>query len=143
MANVGLLEDNTRIARLCSTMLEYTGHRVTVYQHPRECINALRLPLLAYEGRHHASRLSAPVTLPIEVLILDLQLPEITGIEVLHFLQASPLTRALPLIFCTASTPSEISRALNAAPYAAVLEKPFKLQSLGTMVNRTLSLREV
>ena len=41
MAQVGLLEDNMRIARLCATMLQYAGHDVTIYEHPRECLRAL------------------------------------------------------------------------------------------------------
>lgn len=142
MANVGLLEDNSRIARLCSTMLEYSGHRVMLYPHPQQCIDALRRPLVTYESRNPASRFSTHSHLPIDILILDLQLPEISGIEVLHFLQSDPCTRTLPLIFCTASTPSEIARALHIAPYATVLEKPFKLQALVAAVNKTLGAGE-
>ena len=35
MARIGLLEDNSRIAKLCVTMLGYAGHDVTVYSDPQ------------------------------------------------------------------------------------------------------------
>src|SRR5437764_15395972 len=41
MAQVGLLEDNARIARLCATLLQYAGHQVTVYDTPQQCLHAL------------------------------------------------------------------------------------------------------
>jgi CheY-like chemotaxis protein len=134
MARIGLLEDNARIARLCATMLQYMGHHVVIYEHPRECLCALLSPALIYEGRQQAYRAILPCTLPIDVLILDLHLPEIGGIEVLHYLCAHSHTRALPLIFCTAAPPSEIAEALRIAPHASFIEKPFTFQILTSTV---------
>ncbi len=138
MARVGLLEDNARIAKLCATMLQFAGHSVEIYEHPRTCLNALMLPVTKSDGRTHTRFPSSPA-LPIEVLILDLQLPEMTGIEVLQHLQADPYTRNLPLIFCTASNPNEVSHALRLAPHASVVEKPFKLDVLVSAVLSALT----
>lgn len=138
MARVGLLEDNVRIAKLCATMLQFAGHSVEIYEHPRTCLNALMLPAMKSEGKLY-TRPTSPPPLPIEVLILDLQLPEIPGIEVLQYLQAHAHTRNLPLIFCTASNFSEISHALRLAPHASVVEKPFKLDALVAAVLSALN----
>ena len=140
MARVGLLEDNARIAKLCATMLQFAGHSVEIYEHPRTCLNALLLPVAKSDGKIH-TLVSYFSDLPIEVLILDLQLPEMTGIEVLRHLQEHAHTRDLPLIFCTASNPSEISQALRVAPRATVVEKPFKLDALVSAVLSALSLQ--
>lgn len=131
MVHVGLLEDNTRIARLCATMLHYAGHRVTIYDHPRECLDAL-LPSTGVYA------LTDPSVSPIDVLILDLHLPEIPGIEVLRLLRNHPDTEMLPLIFCTAATHGEISRAMNMAPQAVFVEKPFTHQGLIKAVSTVL-----
>jgi len=139
MARVGLLEDNARIARLCVTMLQFVGHSVELYEHPRTCLNALILPVIKSDEKTSAHFCSSSV-LPIEVLILDLQLPEMTGIEVLQHLLAHPLARSLPLIFCTASNPNEVSQALRLAPYAKVVEKPFKLDVLASAVSLAVNL---
>ncbi len=78
--------------------------------------------------------------LAIDLLILDLHLPDIPGMEVLHLLQKYPATKSLPLIFCTAATPSEVMRALQAAPQAAFLEKPFTYQELVSTVSIALGI---
>ena len=141
MARVGLLEDNVRIAKLCATMLQFSGHSVEIYAHPRTCLDALKLPIPKGEERMH-TLFSYYSDLPIEVLILDLQLPEITGLEVLRHLQAHAHTRNLPLIFCTASHPSEVSQALRLAPHASVVEKPFKLDALVSAVLSALGTKK-
>lgn len=138
MAQVGLLEDNTRIAKLCSTMLQYAGHQVTVYEHPRDCLDALLASSPVGDSRHVPLKEVAPTALPVEVLILDLHLPDITGMEVLHSLRAHPRTQTLPLIFCTAATPAEIATALRIAPKASFVEKPFTFQDLISAISVAL-----
>jgi CheY-like chemotaxis protein len=140
MAYVGLLEDNARIAKLCSTMLQYAGHQVIVYEHPRDCLDAL-LPERARVQSASALPLSKPLPrLPIDVLILDLHLPDIRGIEVLNYLRAYPMTQSLPLIFCTAAAASEIAAARKIAPYAVSVEKPFTFQELVTAISTVLKV---
>lgn len=142
MAQIGLLEDNVRIAKLCVTMLQYAGHQVVIYEHPHECLDAL-LP----ERDEHLSTSSVSVQtkaqiLPVDVLILDLHLPDMTGIEVLRFLRSNPRTQELPLIFCTAATSSEIALALRLAPHASFVEKPFSFQDLVSAISHVLHLQE-
>jgi CheY-like chemotaxis protein len=135
MAQVGLLEDNTRIARLCATMLQYAGHDVTIYEHPRECLHAL---LTASDYRPQMSRSALAAPLPVDILMLDLHLPDIGGMEVLRYLRTNPHTKSLPLIFCTAASPSEIAQALRIAPEASLIEKPFTFQELISTVTDVL-----
>jgi CheY-like chemotaxis protein len=152
MAHVGLLEDNTRIAKLSATMLRYAGHRVTVYNHPQACLQALlpefkveslsSVALPSHTSVPTASAVPAPLSarstrvacLPFDVLIMDLHLPDITGIDVLRILRNHTRTLSLPLIFCTAATPYEISTALSIAPQAHFIEKPFTFQELNTAI---------
>lgn len=138
MALVGLLEDNVRIAKMSATMLHYLGHEVIVYAHARECLQALSIPETTTDGQQSSPEGSACAPLPVEVLILDLHLPEIDGIEVLQRLRAYPHTRSLPLIFCTAATPLEVDRAMRIAPNASVVVKPFKLQTLTSAIANAL-----
>ncbi|GLV56196.1 response regulator [Dictyobacter sp. S3.2.2.5] len=143
MAQVGLLEDNARIAKLCATMLQYAGHHVIVYEHPRECLDALLPERAGRSAVAYHSVASRPLALlPVEVLILDLHLPDMTGIDVLRFLRANPRTQSLPLIFCTAAASSEVASALSIAPQASFIEKPFTFQELISAISSALSVRE-
>lgn len=135
MACIGLLEDNIRIAKLCATMLHYAGHEVIIYTDPQECLRALMFPVAP--ARQSFLNQEA-LALPIDVLILDLHLPIIPGLEVLRLLRGCPQTSALPLIFCTAATTSEINGAFALAPNATLVEKPFKLQALVSAIARVL-----
>jgi len=138
MAQIGLLEDNARIARLCATLLEYAGHQVTVYDTPQKCLHALLSRTLDGAPAFYATTQSSP--LPVEVLILDLALPDISGIEVLRSLTSHPDTQTLPIILCTAATNTEVARALQVAPHAGFVEKPFKLQTLVSAISTALDM---
>jgi CheY-like chemotaxis protein len=142
MAYIGLLEDNSRIAKLCVTMLNLAGHEVILYENAKGCLNALFAVPTGYKSNGVQFFIDSMKTsrsnLPIEVLILDLHLPDMNGFELLHYLQTHPNTRTLPLIFCTAATESEVSQALSIAPGSWVVWKPFKLQALISAVNEAL-----
>lgn len=141
MARVGLLEDNARIAKLCATMLHYAGHEVIVYERGRECLCAL-MPAETVDGDNQSNytpKSVEPCSLPVEILILDLYLPDIPGLQVLRHLQSCPYTRALPLILCTAAPNRDVVQALRIVPHATLLEKPFKIQALNTAITNALS----
>ena len=76
--------------------------------------------------------------LPVELLILDLHLPDIGGFQILELIQNNYHTRSLPLIFCTAATAHEIDYALRLAPQAYLIEKPFKMEALLSAVSNIL-----
>jgi CheY-like chemotaxis protein len=140
MAHIGLLEDNPRIAKLSATMLQYAGHRVTIYEHPRQCLNSLLLQPIVPEARLYVPDKGIVGSVPVEVLILDLSLPEITGFEVINRLRSHPRTQTLPLIFCTAAARSEVVRAMRLAPHATFISKPFTFQELTSAVTRSLEI---
>jgi len=137
MAQIGLLEDNGRIAKLCTTFLQFAGHNVTVYEYATKCLQALQPREMSSASVDGTAN---PYILPIEVLILDLSLPDIDGIEVVWRLQSHPLTQRLPLILCTGAPASEIERALRIAPSAGCVMKPFKLETLVSAISAALSL---
>lgn len=138
MARVGLLEDNYRIAKLCAMMLSYANHDVTIYSDGLECLRAFAILDLSLSQIPSQNGVVEAASLPIDVLILDLHLPTITGLEVLHILRAYPHTCSLPLVFCTAAPDSEIKQAFTIAPKATLVEKPFKLQTLVAAIAQVL-----
>src|SRR6188768_884956 len=79
---------------------------------------------------------------PPDLVILDLNLPMVSGDEVCRILRQRPETRRLPIIMLTART-SEADRVggldLGADDY---ITKPFSLRELGARVRAVLRRRE-
>jgi CheY-like chemotaxis protein len=124
-------------------MLQYAGHQVIVYNHPRLCLEAL-LPGLFETANSESDVFPMPSSsLPIDVLILDLHLPDIAGIDVLRYLQSYPVTQDLPLIFCTAAAGPEIASARRVVPQATLVEKPFTFQQLTSAISASLRVPKI
>ena len=138
MAQVGLLEDNIRIAKMCVTMLQFLGHEVTLYEHARACLQALAIIDTTACEQRAAQEITHPSRLPFDVLILDLHLNDIDGMEVLQRLRSHPHTKSLPLIVCTAATSAEIAKALHIVPDAVLVPKPFNMHTLTDAISDAL-----
>ncbi|MDQ6644655.1 MAG: response regulator [Chloroflexota bacterium] len=138
MALIGLLEDNDRIAKLCATFLHYAGHQVTIYDTSLNCLQALFSHVISQDSLFSLYETAGARSLPVDVLILDLSLPDINGIEVLGYLTSHPHTRSLPLIVCTAAAGSDIAKARHIAPHVSIVEKPFKFQTLVNAISSAL-----
>src|SRR5256885_11496268 len=138
MAIVGLLEDNDRIAKLCATFLHFAGHQVTRYDTSLKCLRALFSYSQSQDNVLSSQESAGKSSLPVEVLILDLSLPDINGIEVLRYLTTHPHTQSLPLIICTAATGVDIAKARQIAPHVSIIEKPFKFQTLIAAISSAL-----
>jgi len=76
-----------------------------------------------------------------DLILLDLQLPDIMGDEVLRRLQAGPETQNIPVIVLSAdATPSQISRLL-ALGVRQYLTKPLDVKQFLQAVNATIDAR--
>lgn len=139
MAHIGLLEDNARIAKLSAMLLHYAGHHVTVFESSAQCLHTLLAQHSSKGYETHGSADFGNPQMPIDVLILDLFLPGIDGIDVLRYLTSHPHTYELPIILCTAATQSEVAKAQRIAPHVRVVEKPFKLQTLVSAISTALN----
>jgi CheY-like chemotaxis protein len=81
----------------------------------------------------------ARLTLP-DVILMDINLPDINGIEALHILRQDPLTRAIPIIAVSANAmPHDIERGMQAGFYR-YLTKPIKVQEFMDTLNSAFEL---
>lgn len=67
---------------------------------------------------------------PIDLLILDLMLPGMNGVEVLRAIRSTPRTAALPCIVLTAVGQDEPIREVMALGVSEVMTKPFSPRRL-------------
>jgi CheY-like chemotaxis protein len=74
-----------------------------------------------------------------EVVILDVQMPGIDGIEVFRHMRADPSTSNIPVIFFTANVDKLKQRLPNYSSMGAdLLPKPFDIDKLLDLVKRRL-----
>jgi PAS domain S-box-containing protein len=73
-----------------------------------------------------------------DLVLLDIQLPEMDGFEVLRRLRAAPATRSVPVVAVSANAmPSDVERAERAG-FAEYLTKPLDMKRLLEVVDRRL-----
>jgi two-component system copper resistance phosphate regulon response regulator CusR len=108
-----VIEDNADIRLLLDSVLSLSGYRV----------------VLADGGRQALVILGDPSVHP-DVAILDLQMPDLSGWEVLQAIRADPATADLPVIVCTVRDGTDDldrGRSLRCDGY---LQKPFAVDEL-------------
>ena len=71
-----------------------------------------------------------------DLILMDLNMPKMTGEEATELLKNQPSTRDIPVIICTAYGPGpRVDRALNAGA-VEILHKPFKFSELENLLRK-------
>jgi two-component system, cell cycle response regulator DivK len=74
-----------------------------------------------------------------DLILMDIQLPGISGIEALKVLRADPATAPIPVIAVTASVMQQDRKHITEAGFDAYLGKPLDLKEFLATVQRVLS----
>jgi two-component system cell cycle response regulator DivK len=124
MANelILIVEDNEQNRRLARDLLHVHGYRSIVAMTGEDGVK------LAAER--------AP-----ELVLMDIHLPGISGIEALAQLRAAPATRAIPVLAFTASVMPQDRSDIMAAGFDAFVSKPINLGTFLDAVAATLAKR--
>jgi DNA-binding response OmpR family regulator len=110
-----VIDDDPDILLLCRLNLGYAGMEVL-------------------EARGGDEGIAASLVELPDVIVLDLMMPQVDGIEVLRRLKAEPRTSTIPVVVITAKAlgdDQDLTRALGAD---IVLMKPFTMRELTTRV---------
>jgi CheY-like chemotaxis protein len=76
---------------------------------------------------------------PVDVILLDINLPGMSGFEVLKFLRSLPATAAIPVLAISANAmPSDIENGLKAG-FCRYLTKPIKVNEFLEVLDQTLN----
>ena len=75
------------------------------------------------------------------LILMDIQLPRMNGIEALHHLRADPLTRDIPVIAITASAMTHDRQRIMAAGFDNYQTKPINVREFLDGVRTTLDRR--
>ena len=122
MANELIVEDNPKNLKLVRDTLQVKGYQTIEAETGEEGVR------LAHE-RHPA------------LILMDIQLPGISGIDALGQLRADPTTRATPVIAITASVMPQDQRKVMAAGFDGFQGKPISVRELLATVREILDKR--
>jgi len=75
------------------------------------------------------------------LVLMDIQLPGMSGIEALQRLRADPVTRAIPVVAVTASAMTQDRRQIMAAGFDGYQSKPISVKSFLQTIREILPSR--
>ncbi len=121
MANelILIVEDNPKNLKLVRDTLQVKGYQTVEAETGEEGLRVAR-------ERHPA------------LVLMDIQLPGISGIDALHRLRADPETRAIPVIAITASVMAQDRERIMAAGFDGFQGKPISVKELLETVRQIL-----
>ena len=114
-----IVEDNEKNLKLVRDLLQVSGYRTLESETAEEGI------IIARE--------SQPA-----LILMDIQLPGMNGIEALKVLRADPITEKIPVIAVTASVMTEDSQNIIAAGFNSYQRKPIEIKGFLDEVRRFL-----
>lgn len=121
---VMIVEDNELNAKLFRDLLEAQGYRTF---HVRDGLNILNL------AREHRPSL----------ILMDIQLPEVNGIEVTHWLKSDAELKSIPVVAVTAFAMKGDEERIRAGGCEGYLSKPISVSEFLTTVKHFLGASPV
>lgn len=120
MSMVLVVDDDPGTRLLLRLLLETEGHMVVEAAHGEEALKMI-----------------GPGALP-DVVVTDLMMPVLSGLELIGRLQAEPMTAAIPIVVVSGN--ATVALALkNSGAVAAVVRKPFIASALAECIRAMTS----
>lgn len=114
-----VVEDNPLNLKLVRDVLEFAGYQVTAAQSGEEGLRAARAE-------------------PPDLVLMDLQLPGIDGVETLQRLRRDSLAATVPVVAVTAFVMAEDRQRASLAGFDGYLEKPISVRDLPRQIEMFL-----
>jgi len=116
-----IVEDNEKNLKLVRDLLQVSGYQTLESETAEEGI------IIARESQP-------------SLILMDIQLPGMNGIEALKVLRADPITQKIPVIAVTASVMTEDSKNIIAAGFNSYQRKPIEIKGFLDEVRRILEV---
>jgi len=120
MSTILIVEDNEKNMKLVRDILQHQGHTTL------EAVTGADGVRLALERRP-------------DMVLLDIQLPDIDGIAVLRQIRAEPALDAMPVLAVSASVMPDEQRRIVHSGFDGFIAKPISIKPFLTAVQRALT----
>jgi two-component system cell cycle response regulator len=119
--SVLVVDDDPRLLQIIEMYLRLEGYDVVTAENGEDALDRLR-------AQH------------VALVILDVMMPGMDGIEACRRIRADPSTADIPVVMCTALSADEDVRRARDAGASHMVTKPFNLVGLGTVVRSFLGV---
>jgi CheY-like chemotaxis protein len=118
MALILVVDDEKPVRQFLVAAFQQEGHEVLEASHGRQALN-----ILANTSAHP------------DIVITDVMMPLVGGVELCGILKSDPSTADIPVVLMSAASP----RGSTGSEADAIIGKPFDLDTLDALVGRLLS----
>jgi two-component system phosphate regulon response regulator PhoB len=118
-----VVDDDPRLLQIIEMYLRLEGYDVTK----------------AENGEDALVRLTQQ---PVALVILDIMMPGMDGVEACRQIRSNPATTSIPIVMCSALSADEDVRRARDAGASHMICKPFNLVGLGAVVRSFLGVVE-
>lgn len=118
-----VVDDDPRLLQIIEMYLRLEGYDVTTAENGEEALVRLTQQ-------------------PVALVILDIMMPGMDGVEACRQIRADPATHAIPVVMCSALSADEDVRRARDAGASHMICKPFNLVGLGAVVRSFLGVVE-
>jgi len=122
--HIGVVDDNPAVLSMIETALALHGHSVETFSNRLSFLSALE----------RAERIPS-----FDLVLIDLFLESGSGIELIEALRLVQ-PRAIPTILISAAEETVLAPIRKRYPDLSILQKPFKMQELVSLIDKTSSL---
>lgn len=119
MATILVIEDDLAFRDLLRLHLRQAGHKVQAAADPEEGLRSL-------------------IDAPPDLILLDLDLPYLSGFEVLDALKKDPVSGKIPVVIVTGHAEEEVHERCRGIGIEGYLTKPFKSEHLLKTIAKAL-----
>ncbi len=117
MSTILIVEDNEKNMKLLRDVLQFKGYRTIEAKTGREAVRLAR------------------EMLP-DLVLMDIQLPDIDGMAALRELRAEPVTQKIPVLAVSASAMPDEQQQILASGFDDYITKPINVRSFIAVVER-------
>ena len=121
MKNVLIVEDSKAIRSMIRVAIEEVGG------------------FFAVEASNGFEALKTLPTRPFDLIITDINMPDINGLELIGFVKSNPAYRNIPLIIVSTEKTDEDKKRGIALGAFGYVEKPFKKEDLVAVVKKAMA----
>ena len=127
MGSVLVVDDNTDLSRALAKLIQRGGHEVLCADNGEDALRAVR-------DRHQRHGR------PPDLVILDVMMPDMDGLEVLRALRGDPNTTAVPVVvFSAVSDPAFVRHTLDKGATEYWVKASFEFNDLPARLQRYLA----